>query len=101
MTDEARRNIPNFIYGKLARFEAERALELESEGDIGDPREVFERALIQAGIDRSKAAVVALDVGYHTIIDDAYLVNLGITKAKDQNIIYREVIRFHLRSLST
>jgi hypothetical protein len=100
MTHPARRNIPNFIYSKIARFEAERASELESEGDMGDPREVLQRTLIKAGIDPSIAAVVCLDVGYHTTIDDDYLANLGITKLKDQNIIYREVIRFLLRSLS-
>ncbi len=100
MIKTASRNIPNYLYGKIGRFEAGRALDVEAEGRARDPRETLKAVLIEAGIDQLKAGTIALDVGYCITIDDEYLTNLGITKARELNKIYREVIRYRLGSLS-
>jgi len=91
---------PDWLYGKLARFEAKRALDLAVENDKDtDPREILARSLKQSGFNRSVAVVIALDSGSPNVIDDKYLAGIGITDKKAQNIVYREVIRFHLRGI--
>ena len=102
INSQTRVEISDATYAIICRYEAKRALELqESEVDDDDPREVLQITLSKSGIPPSAASIIALDVGYCQIIDDDYLAGVGIRDEQAQNIVYREIIRFHLRSIST